>query len=100
MAVSRVASPEIRPGEDGGAGAPAAEERKGPGFALILLIVPVLCCGGPAIFAALAAASAATLGVVGGVIGAALLAFALGLVVRHRRHSSMCCTPVRGAWRS
>lgn len=72
-------------------------EKKGPGAALLLLVLPILCCGGPAIFAALAAASAATLGVVGGVISAVLLAVALGLFVRHRRRTA-CCAPVQKAW--
>jgi hypothetical protein len=73
-------------------------EKRGPGAALLLLALPVLCCGGPAIFAALAAASAATLGVVGGVFGAVLLPIALGLWVRHRRRAA-CCAPAQKAWR-
>jgi len=36
---------------------------------VLLLILPVLCCSGPAIFAALAAAGAMTLGVGGGRCG-------------------------------
>lgn len=76
----------------------APAEKKGPGAALLLLVLPVLCCGGPAIFAGLAAASAATLGVVGGIIGAVLLAVALGLFVRHRRRAA-CCAPAQKAWR-
>ena len=76
----------------------APAEKKGPGATLLLLALPVLCCGGPAIFAALAAASAATLGVVGGIIGAILLAVALGLFMRHRRRGA-CCVPPQKAWR-
>lgn len=97
MAVSRATSLGIRPQEDRGAGAPAPGERKGPGVALLLLLLPVLCCGGPAIFAALAAASAATLGAVGAVVGAGFLALGLGVVLRHRRHALSCCTPAAGA---
>ena len=78
--------------------AQAPAEKKGPGAALLLLLLPVLCCGGPAIVAALAAASVATLGVVGGVIGAVLLAVAVGLFVRHRRRAA-CCVPAQKAWR-
>jgi len=73
-------------------------EKKGPGPALLLLVLPVLCCGGPAIVATLAAASAATLGVVGGIVGAVLLAVAIGLFVRHRRRGA-CCAPAQKAWR-
>ncbi len=75
----------------------APAEEKGPGAALVLLVLPVLCCGGPLIFGALAAASAATLGVVGGILGAVLLAVAIGLIMRHRR--AACCTPTEKAWR-
>ena len=76
----------------------ALAEKKGPGAALLLLGLPVLCCGGPAIFAALAAASAAILGAVGGIIGAVLLAVAIGLFVSHRRRAA-CCAPAEKAWR-
>ena len=80
--------------------AQAPAEKKGPGAALLLLVLPVLCCGGPAIFAALAAASAATLGAVGGIIGAVLLAVAIGLFVRHRRRAACCApAPAQKAWR-
>ena len=78
----------------------APAEKKGPGAALLLLVLPVLCCGGPAIFVALAAASAATLGAVGGIIGAFLLAVALGLFLRHRRRAACCApAPAQKAWR-
>jgi len=99
MALSHATSPQTDGRPVAGAAGPRPEERKGPGGALWLLVLPVLCCGGPAIVAALAAASAATLGVVGGVIGALLLAVALGLVVRHRRRTSACCSPAPKAWR-
>ena len=104
MAVSHVTPPDASPrvGErPHGALSPrtqAPAEKKGPGAALLLLVLPVLCCGGPAIFAALAAASAATLGAVGGVIGGVLLAVAVGLFVRHRRRAA-CCAPAQKAWR-
>lgn len=75
----------------------ACAEKKGPGASLLLLLLPVLCCGGPLIFAALAAASAATLGVVGGVIGAVLLAVALGLFLRHRVRDA-CRAPGEKGW--
>lgn len=67
-------------------------EEKGPGAALLLLALPVLCCGGPAVVAALATAGVATRGVVGGMIGAVLLAVAFGLFLRRRRHRACCAT--------
>lgn len=99
MAVSHATPPQASPRAGGGPGPRAPEERKGPGAALLLLVLPVLCCGGPLIFAGLAAASAATLGVVGGVIGAVLLAVAVGLFVRHRHRTAACCAPAKKAWR-
>ena len=106
MAVSHMTPPDASP--PAGARADGAlsqrpqapAEKKGPGVALLLLVLPVLCCGGPVIFGALAAASAATLGVVGGIIGAILLAVALGLFMRHRRRAA-CCAPASAqkAWR-
>ena len=104
MAVSHATPPDagLRAGERAHGGPSprtrAPEEKKGPGATLLLLLLPVLCCGGPAIVAALAAASVATLGVVGGIIGAVLLAVALGLFVRHRRRAA-CCVPAQKAWR-
>jgi hypothetical protein len=71
-------------------------ETKGPGAVVLLFALPLLCCGGPALFAALAAASAATLGAVGGIVGVVLLAVATGLVVRHRSRGR-CCAPTQGA---
>jgi hypothetical protein len=72
----------------------AERERKSLGPSLALLILPILCCGGPAIVAALAAASAVTLGVVGGLLGGALLTVAGALWRRHRHRSVACCDPV------
>lgn len=77
---------------------PRAEQRKGPGAAVLLLALPLLCCGGPAIVAALAAASTATLGAVGGAAAALLVALAAGLRLRRRRRPSACCAPT--GWRS
>lgn len=69
-------------------------ERKGLGPGLALLALPVLCCGGPAIVAALGAASAATLGVVGSVLGGVLVAVAIALWARHH-HRAAFCPPAR-----
>jgi hypothetical protein len=104
MGVPHVTPPDAgprageRPHGSASSGIQAPAEKTGPGAALLLLVLPVLCCGGPAIFVLLAAASAATLGMVGGGIGAILLAIALGLFVRHRRRSA-CCAPAEKAWR-
>lgn len=76
----------------------APDEKKGPGAGLLLLALPVLCCGGPLIVGALAAAGAATLGAVGGAVGAVILAVAIGLFVRRRRRAA-CCAPAQEAWR-
>lgn len=77
---------------------PRAEQRKGPGAAVLLLALPLLCCGGPAIVAALAAASTAVLGAVGSVAAGFLVALAISLRSRRRRRPSACCAPTR--WRS
>lgn len=66
----------------------------------MLVVLPLLCCGGPLIFVALASVGAATLGTVGGVIGGLLVVVAVALWVRRRRRSgSACCAPATGAWR-
>ncbi len=111
MTVSHVTSPDASPRASERAHGRASSrpplptdrapvEKKGPGAAILLLVVPVLCCGGPLIVAALAAASAATIGVVGGVVGAFLVAVGLGLFVRNRRRAACCApAPAQKAWR-
>lgn len=89
--------PRIGAGPDSGSRQP--EERKGPRAGLLLLVLPVLCCGGPAIVAGLAAASAVTLGVLGGVLGAVLTAAALGWWMHRRRRASACCGTASDRWR-
>ena len=54
------------------------EPKQGGGWAWALLAIPVLCCTGPALLAALGAGSVGAL--LGGAIGSAVLAVA-GLVV-------------------
>lgn len=75
------------------------EEKRGPGMSLLLLLLPVACCGGPFIIAALAAAGAATLGVAGGIVGAIVVAVAVGLWIRHWRRAAACCPPQATGWR-
>lgn len=68
---------------------PNEKERSGA-WSLLMVIPMALCCGGPAIFVALAAAGAAVrwgLGV--GLI--VLLGAGAALVLRHRRRA--CCPP-------
>lgn len=67
----------------------------------MLVLLPLLCCGGPVIFVALASVGAATLGTVGGVIGTVLVAAAAVLWVRRRRRGiAACCPPAAtGTWR-
>jgi hypothetical protein len=66
-----------------------------------LVLLPVLCCGGPAIFVALASVGAATLGTVGGVIGGLLVVVAAVLWIRRRRRGDAACCPpaATGTWR-
>lgn len=74
-------------------------ERKGPGAAILLVLAPLVCCA-PLILAALATVSVATLGTVGGVVAAVLVAVAAALWVRHRRRrGAACCPPVPRSWR-
>jgi hypothetical protein len=74
------------------------EERRGRWAPLLFLLAPLVCCA-PLILAALATVSVATLGTVGGVIAAVLVAVAAALWVRHRRRTaSACCPPGAGAW--
>jgi protein-S-isoprenylcysteine O-methyltransferase Ste14 len=70
-----------------------AGEKGGPGAAILLVLAPLLCCGGPLILAGLATASAATLGAIGGVIGALLITVGAWVWVRHRRRNGTACRP-------
>lgn len=75
-------------------------QKRGLGAAILLVLAPLLCCGGPLIFVALATASATTLGTVGGILGALLVALAAAVWIRRRRRGgAACCPPVPGAWR-
>ncbi|MGC8512696.1 MAG: hypothetical protein ACP5P1_06630 [Acidimicrobiales bacterium] len=64
-------------------------KKRGPGAAILLVLAPLLCCGGPLILAGLATASAATLGTVGAVIGVVLVAAAVLVWVRRRRQHTL-----------
>jgi hypothetical protein len=71
-------------------------ERPGLG-GLWLLLVPLACCGGPLLIAALAAAGALAWGALG--LGAGLLVAVAVLVIRRRRRSSRaCCEPGMTGW--
>ena len=101
MTVSRT-DPPTRPSDAGPTSSPGPPaERRGPGAAIFLVLLPLLCCGGPVIFVALASVGAATLGTVGGVIGAVLVAVAAVLWVRRRRRGDAACCPpaTTGTWR-
>jgi hypothetical protein len=65
----------------------------GPGLGgLWLLLVPLACCGGPLLIAALAAAGALAWGALG--LGTGVLAAVTVLVIRRsRRGSRACCKP-------
>jgi hypothetical protein len=64
---------------------------------LWLLLVPLACCGGPLLIAALAAAGVLAWGALG--TGAGVLAAVAVLVIRRRRRSSRaCCKPGMTGW--
>ncbi|MGC8514490.1 MAG: hypothetical protein ACP5P1_15895 [Acidimicrobiales bacterium] len=70
------------------------EERRAPRARLLLLLAPLVCCGGPLILAGLATASAATLGAVGAVVGLGLVGVGAALWVRRRRRMESACCPL------
>ena len=73
-----------------GASRPGAGAGQRPGLrGLWLLLVPLACCGGPLLIAALAAAGALAWGAVG--LGTGVLAAVAVLVIRRRRRSSRAC---------
>jgi len=65
--------------------APSAEHGEGGGPAWLLPLLPLACCGGPALIGLLAAIGAAAWGVLGGVLALVLGGVAVGLVRRRRR---------------
>jgi hypothetical protein len=75
--------PTSRAGAGGG-------ERPGLG-GLWLLLVPLACCGGPLLIAALAAAGALAWGALG--LGAGVLVAVAALVIGRRRRGRACCKP-------
>lgn len=73
------------------------QQKRGPGAALLLVLAPLLCCGGPLLIGALATAGATTLGTVGGVIAGLIAVAAVGVWLRRRRRTgAACCPPGRG----
>lgn len=75
------------------------KEKRGPGAAILLVLAPLLCCGGPLILGVLATAGAATLGTVGGVVAGLIALATVGLWLRRRRRAgAACCPPGSGAW--
>lgn len=79
--------------------AQAVEEKRGPGAAILLVLVPLLCCGGPLLLGALATAGTATLGTVGGVAAGLIALATVGLWLRRRRRAgAACCPPASRAW--
>lgn len=79
------------------ASARSSQQRRGPGAAILLVFVPLLCCGGPLVLGVLATASAAILGTIGGIVGTLMAAVAVAVWVRHRRRrGTVCCPPLAG----
>jgi|GEM_PF-5944883 len=103
MVVSDKTSPEVSPDprRHSSLGIHSTEDHKGPGASLLLLALPLFCCGGPLIFGLLAAIGAVVFGTVIGVI---LLVIAVVVVVYYRRRDTSCCeqtnVPVKKVWRS
>jgi Flp pilus assembly protein TadB len=93
---ARAPSTDAAEGRLDAGGDRTARERGGLGAGLVVLALPVLCCAGPVLVAALAAASAAVLGLVAGLVGVALAALAAALVLRRRRREG-CTRPLHRA---
>jgi hypothetical protein len=66
-----------------------AGDRERPGLGGLWLLVPLACCGGPLLIAALAAAGALAWGALG--LGTGVLAAVAVLVIRRSRRSSRAC---------
>lgn len=76
------------------------KDKRGPGAAILLVLAPLLCCGGPLLLGAFATAGAATLGTVGAVIAGLIAVTTVGFWLRRRRRAgAACCPPGNGAWR-
>ena len=84
-------SPLSRYGSNRGEDSPAPQPKGSWSF--LLLLLPVLCCGGPVIVLGLAAAGTIALGITAGVV-VALAAVATLIIVRRRRASNCCKTSV------
>jgi hypothetical protein len=76
------------------------KEKRGPGAAILLVLAPLLCCGGPLLLGALATAGAAALGTAGAVLAGLIAMATVGFWLRRRRRAgAACCPPNDGAWR-
>lgn len=86
-----VSSPKIRNGNI--ISNPASpQEPKASNWSYLMLLLPVLCCGGPFLVLALGSIGVATFGVVGGLVVA--LAAVVGIfVVRRRKMANGCSVP-------
>lgn len=75
-------------------------EKGRPGALVLLVLAPLLCCGGPLLLGVLATAGVATLGTVGAVVAGLTALTAAGFWLRRRRRAgAACCPPGAGAWR-
>lgn len=66
---------------------------------ILLVLAPLLCCGGPLLLGVFASAGAATLGTVGAVIAGLIAVATVGFWLRRRRSAAPCCPPTNGRWR-
>ena len=75
---------------------PSPQERppRSGAWSGLLLLFPVLCCGGPLLFVALATASALTQGIVVGALVAGIGGVGVLIVRRRARSQNNCCAPM------
>jgi len=97
-AEARAACSQARSGGRPAASRTGAGDRERSGLGgLWLLLVPLACCGGPLLIAALAAAGALAWGALG--LGTGVLAAVTVLFIRRsRRGSRACCKPGTTGW--
>lgn len=98
-AASEARAARSQSGDEGrpGASRPGTGGGQRPGLGVLWLLVPLACCGGPLLIAALAAAGALAWGALG--LGIGVLAAVTVLVIgRRRRSGRACCKPGMTVW--
>lgn len=73
------------------------QSRGGNGaWAGLLFLIPVLCCGGPFIVAALATAGAVARGLAVGLLVAVVAGVVIFVIFKRPRERGSCCAPMAG----